>query len=164
MTLSCQLTNAEMAEALRMNLTAKSWMRAMLSNLRVMFYLALLLILVGTQMARHGSVDWKAVGTLAVFIVLLVVLAGVRIYRSIRKSANQINQDCSQITVDGQGITAEGKNGTRTSVPWSALNRWKEGKLVFTVGDGKTFRTFSKTALGEMQSGELRSLLMANIR
>ena len=80
------------------------------------------------------------------------------------KSAKKLNESCSSMSIDSQGITAEGTNGSKNFLPWSAISRWREGKLVFTLGDAKTFRTVPKSALGEMQAGELRSLLQSQIR
>ena len=70
---------------------------------------------------------------------------------------------CQTLTIDSQGITAETVNGSRSITPWSAINRWREGQHVFTIGDAKTFRAVSKGTLGEIQSGELRSILLSQI-
>lgn len=100
---------------------------------------------------------------LAGAVTLFILLFLFRTHRIIAKSAKAISASCNSLTIDLQGITAEAHNGTRTIVPWSAISRWQEGKLVFTIGDAKAFRTVPKGALGEMQSGELRSLLLSQV-
>ena len=97
-------------------------------------------------------------------IALFAGLFWFRFHRTIAKTAKALSTSCSSLNIDAQGLTAEAANGTRTSIPWSAITRWREGKLVFTIGDAKAYRTVPKTALGEMQSGELRSLLLSQIR
>ena len=163
MTVSCKLTPAEMREAFRMNLTPAFWWKSALGNLRALAYLIVILVAVGIQLVHKGPIEWGVVGVALGVTIFLFGLYLLRLNGSIKKSAKQISETCSQMTVDGQGITAESPNGSKTFVPWAALSRWREGKLVFTVGDGKTYRTMSKGALGEMQSGELRSILMTSI-
>jgi hypothetical protein len=164
MDIPCKVSTAEMREALRLNLTAAFWWKAALGNFRALAYLVVLIVLIATKIKGDTTVQWQGILVLVGVLVLLFGLYLGRLHRAIIKRATQINDACSVLTVDGQGINAEMANGGRTFTPWPAIHRWREGKLVFTIGDAKTFRVVPKSALGEMQSAELRSLLLSQIR
>jgi hypothetical protein len=164
MVVPCKISSAEMREAFRLNLTPSFWWKAALGNVRVIIYLVVLIVFIATRITGGKTIDWKEV---AVFVGLIVLFFGLylfRLHRTIEKNAKTLNEACHSLTIDIQGVTAETANGSRSFTPWSAIGRWREGKLVFTIGDAKTFRAVPKVALGEMQSGELRSLLQAQIR
>jgi hypothetical protein len=150
-----------MREAFRLNLTPSFWWKAVLGNPRAIIYLVVLIFLIAT---RGQNADWHQVAILIGLVAFLFAMYSLRLYSRLTRQAKALNESCSSITVDGQGITAESANGSKTFTPWSATNRWREGKLVFTFGDGKTFRTVPKSALGGMQIDELRSLLLSQIR
>jgi hypothetical protein len=160
MTVPCKVSTAEMREAFRLNLTPSFWWKAALGNFRVLLYLG---VLVAVIVSRGRSIQWHQVAPLLGLIVVFFGLYLFRLHRTIEKNATRLN-DCNTLNIDGQGITADAISGARTFTPWSEVIRWREGKLVFTIGDAKTFRTVSKTSLGEIQSGELRSLLLSQIR
>ena len=161
MTVSCKLNAAEMRDAFRLNLTPSFWVKAALGNIRTLIYIGVLIAIVAS---KGRSADWQEVAVLAGLVVLFLGLYLLRLHRTLTKSAKKLNETCSSMSIDSQGITAEGANGSKSFLPWSAIGRWREGKLVFTLGDAKTFRTVPKSALGEMQAGELRSLLQSQIR
>jgi hypothetical protein len=117
-----------------------------------------------TKVRGDTAVEWQGVLVLVGVVVLLFGLYLGRLHRAILKKAQAINDACNSLTIDGQGLTADMANGSRAFTPWSAIHRWREGKLVFTIGDSKTFRVVSKGAMGEMQSGEMRSLLLSQVR
>jgi hypothetical protein len=152
-----------MREAFRLNLNASFWWKAAFGNFRALAYLLVLIVLIVTKLKGDTTVQWQGVLVLVAILVLLFGLYLGRLHRAIMKKANQINDACSTLTVNGQGITAELNNGGRAFTPWSAIHRWREGKLVFTIGDAKSFRIVPKSILGDMQSGELRSLLLSQI-
>jgi hypothetical protein len=164
MVVPCKISSAEMREAFRLNLTPSFWWKAALGNVRAIIYLVVLIVFITTRLTGGRTIDWKEVAVLLGLIVLFFGLYLFRLHRTIEKNAKTLNQSCNTLTIDTQGVTAETINGSRTFSPWSAISRWREGKLVFTIGDAKTFRTVPKSALGEMQSGELRSLLLSQIR
>ena len=161
MTVPCTLSATEMREAFRLNLTPSFWWKTVLGNPRSIIYLLVLIFLIAT---RGRNADWRQVAILAGLVLFLFAMYTLRLYRALSKQAKALNESCKTITMDGQGVTAEAVNGSRTSIPWSAIHRWREGKLVFTFGDAKTFRTIPKSALGELQAGELRSLLQSQIQ
>jgi len=161
MTVPCALSAAEMREAFRLNLTRSFWWKSILGNPRSITYLVVLIFLIAT---RGRNADWRQVAILTGLVSFLFAMYTLRLYLAVNKQAKALNESCSSITIDGQGVTAESANGSRTSIPWSAIHRWREGKLVFTFGDGKTFRSVPKSALGELQVAELRSLLQSQIR
>jgi len=78
--------------------------------------------------------------------------------------AAKANAGCERMAVDARGIATSTSNGSTTFSPWSQFKRWKEGRLVFTVSDGKAFRTIPKSAIGEIQAGEVRGILQTQIR
>ena len=164
MTVPCQVSTAEMREAFRLNLNSSSVFKILRGNTRVIIYVLVFIAVMVAEIGKSGAIDWQEVAILGGVIALLLLLSWFRIHRMLAKAAAALTASSSSMTIDTQGITAEATNGTRTQVPWSAISRWREGKLVFTIGDAKTYRTVSKVALGEMQSGELRSLLLAQVR
>ncbi len=164
MIVACKISSAEMREAFRMNLTPAFWFKAALRSPRAIVYLLILVVLLVSKLMGRGPVEWKAMAVLCGGVLFFFALYLLRLYRTIEKTAKKLNESCSSLTIDGQGLTTEAPNGSRTFVPWSAMKRWREGKLVFTVSDAKTFRTVPKSALGAMQSGELRSLLLSQIQ
>ena len=164
LTVPCQVSTAEMREAFRLNLNSSLCWKLARGNSRILIYLLAFIGLVVWSMTSGGPIDWEKVATyagLAAFIALLLLFG---LNRTVAKTARALNKSSNTLTVDSQGLMDESPNGTRTFVPWSAVTRWREGKLVFTIGDAKTFRTIAKKPLGETQSGELRSLLLSQIR
>lgn len=161
MTVSCQLSAAEMREAYRLNLTPKFWWKAALGNTRAIIYLIVFIAFIVT---RGRAVEWQQVVFLGGLVLLFFGLYLWRLHRTVLKAVKTFNESCISLSIDSQGLTAESANGSKAFTPWSAVRRWREGKSVFTFGDGKTFRTVPKSALGEMQSGELRSILLSQIR
>jgi hypothetical protein len=153
-----------MREAFRLNLTPSFWWKAALGNFRSILWLFVLIAFLGHRLINRRDIEWQAVVVISGLAVLSFGLYLMRLHRTITKSAKKLSESCNALTIDSQGLTAETVNGSRTFVPWSAVTRWREGKLVFTIGDAKTFRTVPKGPLGEMQSGELRSLLLSQIR
>jgi hypothetical protein len=158
------LSAAEMREAFRLNLNASFWWKAAFGNFRGIVYLIVVISLIVTKLKGDTTVEWQGVLALIGVVVLLFGLYLARIHRAIMKKAKAISDACKTLTIDGQGVTADMTNGSRTSIPWSAIHRWREGKLVFTFGDAKTFRTVPKSALGELQVMELRSLFQSQIQ
>ena len=164
MTISCQIGSAEMREAFRMNLTPSFWFKTALRNARLVVYLVALIVILVVGTRGANPMPTRGVVGLVFAILLLIALYLWRMNRTLEKSAKILNEACRTLTIDAQGLTAEGANGAKNFIPWSALHRWREGKLVFTVGDPKSFRIVPKSALGEMQSAELRSMLQSQIR
>lgn len=162
MTVPCQVSTAEMREAFRLNLNSSAFFRILRGNARILIYLLVFGALLITEAAK-ARVDWQEIAFWAGLITLLLILFWFQFHRTIAKTAKALSSSCDALTIDTKGLTAEQTNGTRTSIPWSAISRWREGKLVFTIGDAKSYRTVSKSALGEMQCGELRSLLLSQI-
>jgi hypothetical protein len=158
MNVPCKVSAAEMREAYRLNLTAAFWWRAALGNFRTLIYLGVLVVLVGAKISGDSSIQWSGIAVIFSIVVLFFGLYLFRLHRNIMKTARQLYESCTALQIDGQGITADSTNGSRTFTPWSAIS------LVFTIGDAKAFRTVPKSALGEMQSAELRSLLLSQIR
>jgi YcxB-like protein len=164
MTVSCQINSAEMREAFRMNLTPSFWAKSALRNARIVIYLVVLIVVLIAGTRGPNPMPAKGVVGLCAAIAFMVALYLWRLHRTLEKSVKTLNESCRTLSIDSQGLTAEGGNGAKSFVPWSAVHRWREGKLVFTLGDAKSFRIVPKNALGEMQSGELRSLLQSQIR
>jgi hypothetical protein len=133
-----------------------------LRNLRI-FEIVVVLLAVIVANVKEGGHNWGAVAGLAVAAALLI---GFRMWsagRGTRRMAKRINGACERMTVDVNGIGAANALGTMTHAPWSQFHGWREGKLVFTVGDAKAFRTIPKSAMGEMQVGEVRGILQTQI-
>ena len=164
MTVPCKLSTAEMREAFRLNLTPSFWWKAALGNIRSILVLFFLIAAVVRWLINGQAIEWQVIAVFSGAVVLFFGLYLMRLHRTIIKSAKKLSETCDSMIIDSQGLTVVTFNGTRTSIPWSAIGRWREGKLVFTIGDAKAFHTIPKGPLGEMQSGELRSLLLSQIR
>jgi hypothetical protein len=164
MTVPCTVSAAEMREAMRLNLTKSFWWKAAFGNARMLIYVAVLIAVVATKLKGDTSVQWQGVFVLVGVVVLLFAMYLGRLHREVTKKAKAINESCKSLAIDVQGISTEMADGSRAFTPWSAVNRWREGKLVFTIGDAKSFRVVSRDAIGEMQCGELRSMLMLQVR
>jgi hypothetical protein len=163
MTIPCKVNTGEMREAFRMNLTPAFWWKAALGNIRAIIYLVVLVGIVLSRVVGGRDIEWKNIAVLLGLIAAFFSFYLLRLHGTIKKTATALQTSCSTLIVDTQGLTAEAPNGARAFTPWSAISRWREGKLVFTIGDAKTFRTVPKSGLNEMQAGELRSLLMSRI-
>lgn len=161
MTVPCKVSTAEMREGYRLNFSPFFW-KIFRGNLRILVYLVAFTALIVYEISN--GLEWSTVALMIAVLALFLALFLFRVHRAIVKSARVISASCTSFTIDSNGIVTEMTNGTRTSVPWSAINRWREGKLVFTIGDANAFRTISKSAIGEMQCGELRSLLVSQVR
>jgi hypothetical protein len=164
MTVPCAVTTAEMREAFRLNLNSKLVFRLARGNARLLIYIIAFAAFAIASLVDGHVVDWQRISLFAGLMALLIVLLIFSLNNTAAKSAKALTRSGNTLAIDTQGLTDEAPNGTRTSIPWSAITRSREGKLVYTIGDAKTFRTISKTALGEIQSGELRSLLLSQIR
>jgi hypothetical protein len=153
-----------MREAFRMNLTPSFWFKAIFSNIRAIVLIAVVVIAAGAKIVNKDSRNWQEIATLFAVAIALVALYGWRLTSSMKKTANKLNASCERITVDAQGLATASATGATSFSPWSQYHRWKEGKLVFTVGDAKAFRTIPKSAMSEMQAGEVRGILQSQIR
>ncbi|HEV2646757.1 MAG TPA: YcxB family protein [Acidobacteriaceae bacterium] len=163
MTVQCKVNTAEMREAFRLNLTPAFWWKAALGNVRALIYIAIMLALIASSLKSGQAIEWRKIGSLLALVALFFGLYVFRLHRTVVKTVTKLQESCSSMTIDSQTVTSTASNGTLTSVPWSAITRWREGKLVFTIGDAKTFRTIPKSAFSEIQSGELRSLLLSQV-
>jgi hypothetical protein len=164
MTVPCAVTTAEMREATRLNLNASLVWKLARGNTRLLIYIIVFTALVVVSLVDQHGIDWQKLALISGLLILLVALLLFSLNYTVAKAAKLLTKSGGTLTIDTQGVTAEAPNGTRTSIPWSAITRWREGVLVYTFGDAKTFRIVSKAALGEAQSGELRSLLLSQIR
>jgi hypothetical protein len=164
MVIECKLGKAEMNEAVRMNLSGGFWFGTILRSLRVVIILGIVVTAGAVKLMNHDTDNWGPIGVLLAVAALFVALYIWRFTNSIKKAAAKVNSACDRMTIDGQGLTTSNAGGGTTYTPWSQVHKWKEGKLVFTVGDAKLFRTIPKTGLSEMQIGEVRGILQSQIR
>lgn len=163
MDFECKLSNAEMREAVSLNRGASGQVWWVLRNLRIVLILVVLLAVIAANL-KGGARDWSAVAGLvaagAFLIAIRLWTSGLRT----RRMAKRINGACERMTVDLNGISTANALGMTTFSPWSQFRGWREGKLVFTVGDAKAFRTIPKSPMTEMQVGQVRGILQTQIR
>ena len=103
MTVPCALSAAEMREAFRLNLTRSFWWKSILGNPRSIIYLVVLIFLIAT---RGRNADWRQVAILTGLVSFLFAMYTLRLYLAVNKQAKALNESCSSITIDGQGVTA----------------------------------------------------------
>jgi hypothetical protein len=163
MTVPCAVTTAEMREAFRLNLNSKLVFRLVRANARLLIYIIVFASLAVVSLQNGHGVDWQKAALFAGLLLLLIALLIFSLNNTAAKTAKALTKSGATFTIDTNGVAIAAPDGTRTSIPWSAITRSREGVLVYTIGDEKTFRTVSKAALGEVRSGELRSLLLSQI-
>jgi hypothetical protein len=161
-TVPCGTSAKELREAFFLNLNAAACLRLSLGSGRFLGILIVALIVVVGETVQ-GKANMETVLILAVPVALALGFMWLRLTNSLRRAAKALTASGARMNIETPGITTILPNGTRTFEPWSVYTRWREGDLVFTVGNGKTYRTISKSALG-MYGGELRSLLLSQIR
>ncbi len=163
MNVSSKITSAEIREAMRLNFDpSKIWKTALRSPRLLMGLIIISIMLVAALF--HDPVQWSSARLLVGLLLVYVGLYVIR-YRQIATAfARAVNKAGVTFTIDHQGLTWTQPNGTRTSIPWSAISTWREGTLVFTLGPATNYTVISKAVLGNMQSSELRSLLQAEVR
>ena len=164
MVIECKLSQAEMSEAFRMNLSGGFWFKAILSNIRAIVLIGVVLIAAGAKIMKGDTRDWQSIMVLLAIAIGLVALYVWSVTRSLKKTAAKINAACDRMTLDTQGLTAASATGATSFTPWTQYRRWKEGKLVFTVGDAKAFRTIPKSAMSEVHVGVVRGFLQTQVR
>lgn len=162
MTVPCGINTVELREAFFLNLNAATCWKLALGNVRLLVITFVFLIAMISQIL-NGKGDLHLIVIFASLVALTLGLMWLGLTRSLRKTAKALSATGGQMNVETQGITTILPNGTRTFVPWSAFAGWREGKLVFTLGDGKNYRTISKGALG-IYASEFRSMLLSQVR
>ena len=155
MTVDCQLSDEEMQEAFRLNTTPSFWFRAALSNFYAMFCVLAALIAAVVNLVDPFTPNWNGIVIVFLFGALLVGISLQRLRGSIRKAASGINAQGAQMTLDAQGVSMSSNTGATSFTPWSQFGGWKEGNLVFTIGDTKEFKTVAKSNLSDSQIGEI---------
>jgi hypothetical protein len=81
----------------------------------------------------------------------------------VRKAASQLSDTTGSASIDAKGISTNSSTGAKSFVPWSEYSGWKEGKDVFTLTKGKSFRVLTKRGLGEAELEQLRSIFRTQI-
>lgn len=164
MTIECKLSNEDMQEALRLNATPWFWFKALLSNLYAVICIVVALVAAVVNIVNPFTANWN--GIIIVFLLgaMLIGFTLQRLRRSIRKAAAGINAQGAQITLDAKGLSIVSIIGATSFTPWSQYRQWKEGALVFTIGDLKEFKTLPKSAMSDTQIGEVRGILQTQIR
>jgi len=162
MIVPCGTSAKELREAFFLNLNAAACLRLTLSNGRLFAILCIALVVIISQIVK-GKGDLGIVLVMAAPVALILGFIWLRLANSLGRAAKALTASGARMSIEAQGITTIRANGTRTFEPWSTFTRWREGELVFTVGNKKSYRTISKSALG-MYAGELRSLLLSQVR
>ncbi len=162
MTVPCGTSTEELREAFFLNLNAATCLKLALGNARLLMITCVFLVAMISQIVT-GKGDLRLIMIFAGLVALTLGVMWLGLTRSLRKRAKAMSAAGGQMSIDAQGITTILPNGTRTFVPWSAFARWREGKLVFTIGNGKSYSTISKSALG-IYAGDFRSMLLSQVR
>jgi len=163
MNVSSQITSAEIREAMSLNFDpSKLWKLALRSPRLLMGLIIISIMLVAAL--SHDPVEWSKVRLLVGLLAIYGGLYFIRYRQTATALARAINKVGLTFTIDRQGLTRSQPNGTRTSIPWSAISNWREGTLVFTLGPATNYTVISKAVLGQLQAAELRSLLQAQVR
>jgi len=157
------LTNAEMREAVRLNRTKAARLWRLLRYLRLIMVVGVLLVLMVANLRSHHP-NWAAVVGLAFAAAFVAVVAVWSWSFRDRRRVRRMNGAGERMIIDANGIGTANAQGATSFAPWSQFRGWREGGLVFTVSDAKTFRTIPKSALSEMQVAEVHGILQTQIR
>ena len=158
-----KITNAEMREAVRLNRTKVARLWWLLRYLRLIMVVGVLLVVFVANL-RSRTPNWGAVVGLAFAAAFVAVVAVWSWAFRDRRRVQRMNAAGERTTIDANGIGTTNAQGATSFAPWSRFHGWREGRLVFTVGDAKAFRTIPKSALSETQVAEVRGILEAQIR
>jgi hypothetical protein len=161
MNVPCRTSAQELREAFFLNLNAATCWKLAFRNVRLLMITFVFLVAMISQIMT-GKGDLKLIAIFAGLVALTMGGMWISLTRSLATTAKALSASGGQMSIEAQGITTILPNGTRTFVPWSAFRRWREGKLVFTLGDTKSYRTISKNALG-IYAGEFRSVLLSQM-
>jgi len=163
MQVECQLNHTEMREAFRMNLTPSFWFKTVFTNFRAVFLICVVLAMVAHKIIHKDTHNWQAVVTLSGFAALLIGVYLLRMISRVKKAVNKLNEVCSRMTLDAKGVSTASDSGATSFAPWTHYKRWREGKLVFTIGDVKSFKTLPKSRMSHAQISEVRAILQEHI-
>jgi hypothetical protein len=159
-----KLSNAEMREAFWMNQTWRTWFGPLGRRLHVLVFVAAAAMGV---MLNHVQHQHSRLGNVAILIgpeALVMAVYWWRIAHRVADMTARVNKATKRISLDASGIKALSRSESMTCLPWSHYQFWKEGKLVFTLGNGKTFRTIPKRGMSEVELSALRGILQSHIR
>jgi hypothetical protein len=162
MQLRTEITPDELGQATLLNRTKMYWPKFFLAN----WYASLLLIaILWAEIAR--LIEDKPIQPASLGLLLIPVfflwLYWYRTQGSVRKAASQLSDTQGSASIDGKGISAAASTGATSFVPWSEYSGWKEGKDVFTLTTGKSFRVFTKRGLSDAELEQLRSIFRTQI-
>jgi len=164
MLVECQLNHTELREAFRMNLTPSFWFKTIFSNFRAVFLICVVLAMIVSKIIHKDTHNWQAVATLSGFAAVLIGVYLLKMISKVKKTVTKLNETCNRITLDSKGLSTASDSGATSFAPWSHYKRWKEGRLVFTIGDAKAFKTLPKSRLSDPEVSEVRALLRSQIR
>jgi hypothetical protein len=159
-----KLSNAEMREAFWMNQTWQTWFGPLARKLHVLVFVAAAAMGVMLDVVEHQHSRLGNVGILVGPEAIVLVIYWWRISRRVAGMTARVNAVTKRITLDASGIKALSRSESMTYLPWSNYRFWKEGRLVFTVGNGKTFRTIPKRGMSELELSAVRGILQSQIR
>jgi len=168
MEVSTRVSRAEMQESIHLNRTTKSWAALIFGNLHLMLYSIAFLIgagvAIGKAVSGHDPDLWRE---LLILIGILLFLAAIMYFKwsgNPSKTAKRINALNGTVRFESEGLHERLGSGASSFIPWTTVTRWKEGKRVFMVCTGRTFRTIAKAQMSEGDIVYLRAILQANVR
>ena len=157
-----EITPGELDEAIRLNRNRMYWPKFFLAN----WYSSILLIAISwatvVRLLDGKSLQPATFGLLLIPVFFLW-LYWFRTQKAIRDAASQLSDTNGSASVDGKGLSTSSSKGATSFSPWSEFSGWKEGKEVFTLNQGTTFRVFPKRGLTEPEMEQLRSVFRTQI-
>jgi len=163
MEFECKLTKTEASEAVRLNRTKVSRLWWLLRYLRLIMVFGVLVVVTIANL-RSRTPNWPAVVGLAFAAAFLAIAAVWSWSYRDKRRAQRMNAAGERMTLDANGISTVDAAGAKTFTPWAQFRDWREGKHVFTAGNGKKFCTIPKRAMSEAQVAEVRGILQTQIR
>lgn len=157
-----EITPDELSQALLLNRTRMYWPKVFLAN---WYSTLLLIVMVWAETAR--LVEGKPIQPASLGLLLIPIfflwLYWNRTQAAVRKAATQMSDSQGSATIDANGTSASTSAGATSFMPWREYSGWKEGKDVFTLTTGESFRTLTKRGLSETELEQLRSLFRTQI-
>ena len=166
MQFSGKLTEADLNDVRKMNLSRMYWPKLLLANWYGTALIGFLIWATISGLLGQTKPNWRFVA------VVWVVFAGIVLwvaYRTKRAQARELTQLNSmlpdQINLTAEGVKLDGPNGASAFLPWQRFRGWREGRRVVLVDQrqGNRFVMLPVPQLSEIERLSIRQFLQSHI-
>jgi hypothetical protein len=159
--------NKEDLDDIRRSIRSKwYWPKIILRSLPGIAFLGLLVWSTVAGLAYGTKVNWRGIGSIWAFLVLLAIFLYFRGKTAHKKELSAMATALPDwITVAVDGLHYDGPNGASGFQPWAAYKRWHEGKrtVVVEYAAHKGFAMLPISGLTESERQVLRGLFDSHL-